>query len=177
MFKGAWAAVLLASFFCCCFLIPLTVARGASESQKPQFNTKEERIGPLRLEMAEKDLSSALSCKPVKSAEILEGATGEYVQTWKYPACGVILGMNSESRGGPKTVEKITVASPSKLETSRGIHIGSAESQVAKAYGRYRDTEVSVAGRTFVAGSPYDGMIFTFKNGKVVEIFLGAAAE
>ena len=177
MFKSIRVTVTFISISCFFLFASSVLAQGPSEAKNAQFNTKDERIGSLRLEMPEKEVGSAISCKPGKGNEILEGATGEYVQVWKYPKCGVILKMNSERKGGPKTVAEITIASPSGLKTDGGIHIGSTESEVVKAYGRYRDTEGSVPGRTFVAGSIYDGMIFTLKNGRVVKIFLGAAAE
>jgi hypothetical protein len=34
-----------------------------------------------------------------------------------------------------------------------------------------------VAGKTFVAGSVYGGVIFQFEKGREAEIFIGAAAE
>ena len=43
--------------------------------------------------------------------------------------------------------------------------------------GKVRDKEQSVPGATFVAGSVYGGVIFTFTGGKVSRIFIGAAAE
>jgi hypothetical protein len=39
-----------------------------------------------------------------------------------------------------------------------------------------RDREMSNA-KTLLAGSIYGGLIFQFQNGKVNQIFLGAAAE
>jgi hypothetical protein len=36
---------------------------------------------------------------------------------------------------------------------------------------------MSISYQTFVAGSIYGGLIFTFAQGYVSEIFLGAAAE
>ena len=50
--------------------------------------------------MPEKDLQGVISCKPNKGKEIYEGATGEHVQTWKYPECGIVLKMSSERKGG-----------------------------------------------------------------------------
>ncbi|MDR3556822.1 MAG: hypothetical protein P4L55_18875 [Syntrophobacteraceae bacterium] len=171
------SSVLLVSIFCCCLWAWSVRAQGASQAEKTQFDTSRERIGPLRLGMAEKDVKGAVSCRPGKGREILEGATREYVQNWKYPKCGVILKMSSERKGGPKTVADITLTSPCDFKTGKGIHIGSTERQVREAYGRYRDPEASAAGQTFIAGSIFDGLMFTFRDGKVVEIFLGAAAE
>lgn len=157
---------------------PAFSAQEPQEVRESQFDTSKEQIGELRLGLPEKDIVAKISCKqPKKSKEELEGATGEYVQDWKYPECGMELKMGSESRKGPKVVKSITVTSSGKLSTSRGIHIGSTEGDVMKAYGQYRDQEESKKGKQFVAGSIYEGMIFDFKNGKVVRIFLGAAAE
>jgi len=58
------------------------------------------------------------------------------------------------------------------------MRIGSTEREVVEAYGRFRDPEEdSEEGRSFVAGSVYDGMIFDFQDGRVIRIFLGSAAE
>ncbi|MGA2938493.1 MAG: hypothetical protein ABSF52_15535 [Syntrophobacteraceae bacterium] len=111
----------------------------------------------------------------------LEGSSGRFMKvfpTWKYPDCGIVLKMSSERKGGAKVVESIGVSAPSTLVTTGGIHIGSAEREVINAYGRYRDPEEPAKkGKQFVAGSIYDGMIFDLQDGRVVRIFLGAAAE
>jgi hypothetical protein len=178
MFKSILAFMLLV--FAGCFCLPAVSAQteARQDAGENQFNTSNERIGGLRLGMPEKDLQGVVTCKPQKAREIYEGATGEHVQTWKYPECGVVLKMSSEHKGGPKTVASITITSPCKFATGGGIQIGSTESEVAKAYGQYRDPEPNLPDKkTFVAGSIYDGMIFSFRDGKVVKIFLGAAAE
>jgi hypothetical protein len=153
-------------------------SQGTQNAEGSQFNTGEERIGELRLGLTEKAVHGNIPCKPRKGKEVYEAATGENVQMWKYPECGIVLKMSSERKGAAKEIGSITITSPSKLVTGRGIHIGSTESEVIEAYGRYRDPEGSGAkGKTFVAGSVYDGMVFDFQGGRVVRIFLGAAAE
>ncbi len=154
-------------------------AGGGAGSETEQFDTSKERIGELRLGMPEKDIAGSIPCKqPKKGKEIFEGATGEYVRTWKYPECGIELKLGSERKGGGKKIESITVTPPADLATGRGIRIGSTEGEVVKAYGRYRDRDGdTVKGEKFVAGSIYDGLIFDIKDGKVSGIFLGAAAE
>ncbi len=42
---------------------------------------------------------------------------------------------------------------------------------------RFRTKRKATPGKTFVAGSIYGGVIFTFDDGKVEQIFIGAAAE
>lgn len=178
MLKSILVATMILSISCCGLPAWSAQAQKPQNAESDQFNTNAERIGELRLDQPEKELSGKISCKPKKGKEVLEGATGEYVQTWKYPDCGISFKMSSERKGGAKVVRSITITSPSDLATSRGIHVGSAESEVLKAYGRYRDKDGGTEkGRRFVAGSIFDGMIFDFKAGKVVGIFLGAAAE
>jgi len=178
MFKSI-LTVTIVSIACCCLFVWTAQAQeepqGAAENQ---FNTSGERIGGLRLGMPEKEFQSLIPCKPQKGKEIYEGGTGEHVQTWRYPECGIALKMSSERKGGAKSIASITITAPSKFATGGGIHIGSTESEVMKAYGQYRDQEWDVKKTNqFVAGSIYDGIIFNLKDGKVVRIFLGAAAE
>jgi hypothetical protein len=172
-------AVMLFIWMACCGLPGLSAqSQGPQDAEGSQFNTGEERIGELRLGLTEKDVHGNIHCKPRKDKEVFEAATGEYVQMWKFPECGIVLKMSSERKGAKKEVGSITITSPSKLVTGRGIHIGSTEGEVIEVYGRYRDQEGSgEKGKTFVAGSVYDGMIFDFQGGRVVRIFLGAAAE
>ena len=142
------------------------------------YDTAKERIGGLRLGLSEKDLASSIPCAPKKLKEIYEGATGDFVQTWQFAACGVVLKMSSPKKGAPKSIAAITIAKPSPFATSRGIRLGSTEQEVLAAYGRYRDTDGDAKkGKRFVAGSIYDGIIFDFQDDSVVRIFLGAAAE
>jgi hypothetical protein len=143
-----------------------------------RFDTAKEKIGGLRLGLSENDTVASIPCTPKKLKEILEGATGDYVQTWQFAACGIVLKMSSPKKGAPKSISAITLTKPATLATGRGIRIGSTEQEVLAAYGRYRDADGdSKKGKQFVAGSIFDGMIFDFQDGAVVRIFLGAAAE
>jgi len=149
----------------------------AGKEKAAAFDTAAERIGTLRLGLPAGEVPSLASCPPAKGKDVYEGATGEYVQSWKMPGCGLQLKMSGPRKGGNKTIAAITVTAPSDLATRRGIHIGSTEAEVLAAYGRYRDAEGTKPGKSFVAGSVFDGLMVAFKNGRVVEIFLGAAAE
>lgn len=177
MIKFIPAVMIFVAIGCFCLPAWSVQQQGPQVAESAQFDTGGEQIGELRLGLAEKEVNRIIPCRPGKGKEILEGATGDYIQMWKYPECGILLKMVSERKGGAKSVGSVTVTSPCDLATGRVIRIGSAESEVVKAYGGYRDPENTKKGRTFVAGSIYDGMIFSFKGGKVVKIFLGAAAE
>ncbi len=85
--------------------------------------------------------------------------------------------MVAKEKGGFKSIESLTITSPSILQTQRGIRIGSTEAEVIKAYGRFRNAEASKPGELLVAGSIFGGVMFDFQQGRVSRIFIGAAAE
>lgn len=174
-FRGSCLALLLTFA-----ALPATPQKKASpqatEAERNALYT-EESIGGLRVGSPEKEVLKAIACKVQRGREQLEGATGDYVEDWKFPGCGVTLGMGSERKGGKKSVRSIAVTSPCAFQTKLGIRIGSTEAEVIQAYGRFRDEEWTKKGESFVAGSVYGGLIFTLTGGKVTKIFLGAAAE
>lgn len=144
---------------------------------KDEFSLlKQEQIGNLRIGLSEAKVKQAIKCAVKREAEQFWGADGAYHQKWKYADCGIVLSMVSEQKGGSKSIESITLKNPSRLSTKRGIRIGSSEKAVMKAYKAEWDRESAKPG-FFVAGSVYGGLIFQFENGKVIQIFLGAAAE
>jgi hypothetical protein len=136
-----------------------------------------ERIGPLSVELGQKQVMAALPCPVTKGKEVYWDATGDYNQKWSFPACGIILDMISSAKGGPKVVGNIVAVAPSRLATSTGIHIGSTEEEVLTAYGPFLDREETHRGKTIVAGSLYGGLIFDITNGRVSKIFLGAVSR
>jgi hypothetical protein len=104
-------------------------------------------------------------------------AIGTFVSKWSYPERGISLHMVSDKPGEKKKVLMFEIRHPCSYKTSKGIGIGSTESQVMAAYGKYQVRESSRAGKSLVAGSPYGGIIFDFEEGRVSSIFIGAAAE
>ena len=136
-----------------------------------------ESLGKLALGQKSDQVTSFVGKPDSKGKDTMWEAIGEWVQEWRFKAQGLTFNMASESKGGAKTIASVTAVSPCKLTTARGIQIGSSIADVTKAYKKFQDKEMSVPGKTFVAGSIYGGVIFTFKDGKVSQIFLGAAAE
>ena len=141
-----------------------------------EFPYKQEQIGKLHLGLAAKAVQQLIPGKPVLGPDQLMGADGLYHQEWKYPKAGISLDMTSEEKGALKTIASISVTGPSTLQTQRLIGIGSTAAEVTKAYGPFRSAEDSTPER-FVAGSNFGGVIFNFEQGKVSQIFIGAAAE
>ncbi len=171
-------------------LVPSPLVSGADQAPKAEEKRptadeqteagfklmKTELLGKLRFEMKAKEVVGIYGKATSQGAvENWEGV-GLYVQQWNYPALGLELQMAAEKKNGEAKVYMIKATQACKLVTTRGIHIGSSEKEVAKAYGDLKGDE-SEAGKTFVAGSTVGGVIFTFKEGKVVEIFIGAGSE
>lgn len=136
----------------------------------------EESLDGIRLGMGSREVEKRLG-KAEKGRDELWEATGEYVQSWEYPEAGLKLQMAAAERKGARRVLAVQVAAPGKGLTERGVKLGATEAEVRKHFGAWEDRESGEPGRQFVAGTPYGGLIFTFANGKVTGIFLGAAAE
>jgi hypothetical protein len=139
-----------------------------------------ESLGGIKLGLTEKKLVDLLGQPKKKTALTLMEATGDYYQTWRYPGKGLEITMSAgENKTGAKTVASFTASKGCSLTTTKGIKIDSSEADVRKAYGSFEDKENTSAANknSFVAGSIYGGIIFTFKDNKVSSIFFGAAAE
>lgn len=136
-----------------------------------------EAIGDLELGQPEAEVRFSLGDPTETGDEQFQGADGLYVQQLTYDDLGIELWMHSEEEGAPKEVASITISEPSDLTTKKGIRIGSTEAEVQEAYESLHNEEESEPGTTFVAGSIYGGLIFTFEDDKVTSIFLGASAE
>lgn len=77
---------------------------------------------------------------------------------------------------GTKYVSSITANTKCTFKTRAGMGIGNNYTEVEEAY--KRDIDASATDKEQITvGSIYGGIIFTFKNAKVVTVFLGAAAE
>ena len=138
---------------------------------------REEILGELKLDLSAQQVIQLLG-NPIQKGQV-EFWAGDalYHQYWYYPNQGITLSMASETEKGQQNIAFIKLVSPSTLPTKRGITIGSSIEEVSLAYAKEKDQEMSIPDQTFVAGSIYGGLIFTFDQGRVIEIFLGAAAE
>jgi hypothetical protein len=156
-------------------MMALSALVHAEEAKDTLLNR--ETLGKLRLGMPATAVIAACGKPESKGEQELWGATGEYVQEWRYPKQGLKIQLASGNAKGPFRVFTITIEAPSTFKTARGIGIGSPEADVTKAYANEKDADSTKPGDSFVAGSIYGGVIFGIEDGKVVEIFLGAAAE
>jgi hypothetical protein len=162
------------------FGLALTLAAGPgwAAEKDPFVLMKSEQLGTLKLDTLLSKLKLPSSCgSPQKDTETFWGADGALHQSWTYKACGLELGLVREKNTDPHRVFSLTLVAPSRLKTLRGIGIGSTAQAVLKAYASEYNPGESQKGLTIVAGTVYGGLIFTLKQGKVSEIFWGAAAE
>jgi hypothetical protein len=158
----------------CLLLATFCLGIGSLRAQKVLEN---ESLGTLKLGQGTDAIVKALGKPASKGKDVEWEAIGEWVQEWHFPKQGLTLAMTSEKKGGAKTILSITAESPCQLATSRGIQIGSTEAKVAKAYRDVQNKEEGEPGKLFVAGSVYGGVMFHLAGGKVIQIFIGAAAE
>lgn len=138
---------------------------------------REESLGELKLDLSAQQVIQLLGNPTQKGQVEFWAGDALYHQYWYYPNQGITLSMASETEKGQQNIAFIKLVSPSTLPTKRGIKIGSSIEEVSLAYAKEKDKEMSIPDQTFIAGSIYGGLIFTFDKGRVIEIFLGAAAE
>ncbi|MBN1183844.1 MAG: hypothetical protein JXB49_16245 [Bacteroidales bacterium] len=132
--------------------------------------------GWLKLSLEEKEITNNIGLPEHKTKEEFWDAIGTFVQKWEYKKNGVFLDMMSDSIGGSKTILSIYLASPCSLKTNEQIGIGSDENFIKEYYEMHIDMNNS-NDSTIIVGSIYGGIVFTLKNEKVSEIFIGAIAE
>ena len=136
---------------------------------------KRESLGKLKLGLTSLDFTGILGAPDNKSPNELWGADAEYHQTYLYTKLGIELDIIGEKEADKK-INMITISNPCNYKTSRGISIGSDYREVEQAYKEVLNSKFSNA-EQIVAGSIYGGVIFSFENGKVKAIFIGASAE
>ena len=128
-----------------------------------------EAIGPLRWNMTGAEMVKHLGAPQKKWPESYEDATGAYASWWSWP--GVEVGIVAAKPAGPWKARSIQVSAPRKFATKAGIRIGSTRKEVEA---KYRRGSMDQGGPdSFLVGSPYGGMYFSFKDGVVTELGIG----
>lgn len=127
------------------------------------------RFGPLYVGAPEAAVLKKLGPPRAKTPEKMEPATGSVITTYTYP--GVEVVMEQEMSKSWK-VARFTLKPPCKLKNEQGLGIGSSLGEVRKHYPNQK-----VEDGHLLVGDVYDALLFKFRKGKVVEIFVGALAE
>jgi hypothetical protein len=159
-------------------------AGGAADPVTPasMVDPTNESLGGIQLGDAAAKVVEVLG-EPGEKGELVEwAATGERVAEWTWEAQGINLGMAEVNDA--LLVHSMLIRAPSTLTTSRGIGIGATFEQVDAAYKAFRtqgreegEPEQWDLENGITVGSVYGGTMFSFENGKVSQIFVGAAAE
>lgn len=136
---------------------------------------KNERVGDLKLELTEKQVLEILG-KPTEKSET-EFWDGDvlYHQSFIFKNKGIELDMAGVDEN-IKLINAITINNSCNLKTTKNIGIGSTYEEVKNAYYNYYNKEESNL-EILTAGTIYGGIIFNFKNNRVTDFFIGAAAE
>jgi hypothetical protein len=136
-----------------------------------------ERIGEFKIDSSACIVLKILGHPQKQSKQVFSEVDALYRQIWYYSKQGITFTLVAENEGDNPKVAAVKITSPSRLTTDRGIKIGDSYNKVVRIYGECQDQADSVPFERLTAGSVYGGLIFSFRNGRVVDIFLGAAAE
>jgi len=156
---------------------PILRSPACGKQEPAQGLMHSESLGALRIDMPEGEVVVLLGEPDEKGDKHLSEADALYHQGWRYPQQGIFLELVSESTSGKQRVASIRAGLHSILETTKGIKVGDSFAAVNKAYGDQLNTDNSDPPFTLLAGSLYDGVLFSFEEGKIIQIFLGATAE
>lgn len=156
---------------------PILRSPACDEKQSAPGLMNSDGLGELRLDMPERRVIELLGEPEEKGEKLLSEADALYHQEWRYPRQGLFLDLASASTDDKQRIASIRAGLHSVLETTKGIKVGDSFSSVNKAYGDQLDADNSDPPFTLLAGSLYAGLLFSFEEGKVIQIFLGAAAE
>jgi hypothetical protein len=158
-------------------LTPVADTQSEASSSNANELMQLERLGEFKIGNSAARILETLGNPQTRSRNVFSEADALYRQSWYYPKQGITFQMVTENENDKPKIASIKLTRPSKLETDRGIKIGDSYDRVVGVYGQYKDQENSVPFERLVAGSIYGGLIFSFQDGRVLEIFLGAAAE
>lgn len=138
-------------------------------------------IGPICLDMAEKAVVQHLGQPNTRSEIVMEGATGNYIQTWKF-SDGLEIELAGEKQDDPdRKVYRINVESPCRQTGRDGLAIGMNRDRALEIL-----KSMTNEGADFEADDDYASVFWTekwivlgvgFENGVVSSIFLGPGPE
>lgn len=149
----------------------------AGDKQPSAGVMRSENLGGLRIDMAAQDVIELLGESRERGEQRMSESDALYHQEWRYPRQGILLDMVSEQANDNTKIASIRVGPPSSIATGRGVKVGDSFTAVNKAYSDQLDADNSDPPFTLLAGSLYDGILFSFEEGKVIRIYLGAVAE
>jgi hypothetical protein len=135
------------------------------------------RLGKLHHGMPAAQAAGLPGCVFTKNKLATSEVDGAWHQSWSAKGCGVTLGFVAKEKTAALTLDQIEIQAPSQIKTDRGVGVGSSEADVRMHYLKDINAEDSTPQERIVLGSIYGGVVFGLEKGRVVSIFVGAAAE
>jgi hypothetical protein len=137
-----------------------------------------ERIGPLKIGKTALEIQKEIGNPEQRTKFEISPVDGLNHQTWTYDKQGIELGMIKDDQGAI-ILNSYKIYVSCIYETSRGIHLGSLDTEVLENYKNYiaSDDHEAEDDASIIAGSVYGGVIFEITAGVVTRIYVGAAAE
>jgi hypothetical protein len=137
-----------------------------------------ESFGTIKLGQHYSKTLEAIGQPDSKSKPVEWAADGLFHEDWTWKENGMAINMSFDNKNIDSTLSvfSITAKAPCDFKTKAGIGIGSRYAEAEAAYKNSIDPYTTNKDQITV-GDLYDGIIFSFKDDKVIKIFLGAAAE
>jgi hypothetical protein len=136
---------------------------------------KNESVGGIRLYDKSSKVTGKYGPPDKKIKGEMEAATGCVIWTCNYRKQGLTFEICASEDTNKMTVRSVRASGKSKAKTGKGIGLGSTRSAVKKVYGNLalKDSGVEAVEDEENRRALY----FTFKGGKVVEIFFSEMPE
>ncbi len=137
-----------------------------------------ESFGDIKIGQLHTETIKAIGNPGTKSKAEEWGSDGLLHEDWTWKDKGLVLNISSDKNTipGSLAIFSISASASCTFKTKAGMGIGNSYTEVQEAYKRDMDATATDKEQITV-GSIYGGIIFTFKNDKVVTVFIGTAAE
>lgn len=152
-----------------------------SATSKPEPVTGKidiESFGDIRIGLTADETEKILGKPGSKSKAVKWEADGLMHEEWGWKDKGLVVNMSSdpENKTSPKVIASITANAGCPYKTKAGVGVGSTYDEIQAAYKNNINKE-ETGDDQIIIGSMYGGIVFTMKDNKVLNVFLGAAAE
>ena len=150
-----------------------TIPKAVTPAVKDEGFLKDEAIGDLSLGADMFFVNKILGPWDSESEPEIWEVDGDEHKSLTYES-GMTIDMAGKSDN--YVINSVKITAPSELTTRKGIKIGSTIQEVIAAYNKHIEKPITDSS-VIVAGSVYEGLVFTIEKGKVASIFMGASAE
>ncbi|MCB9654818.1 MAG: hypothetical protein H6729_11880 [Deltaproteobacteria bacterium] len=143
--------------------------RDETEDKTPLDYVKSDALGDLHYGMDLKEVVKIFGPPESTAKAVFSEEREGYLKTIGYASRGTEIEFLATKKEGPFSLVSARIEAPSKLATKRGIKIGSNVAELSTAYGQNGIDSTD----EFIFGSQLGGVVFTLRNNRVTEIYLG----